>query len=324
MKLLVTGVGGFVGGHLLEFLRAEHPEVEVHGLVRPHGSAPEPAAGVKVQEADLNDPAAVEAVVDAVRPDRVVHLAGQSSVQISWLDPGGTLRTNLLGLVHLLDALRKHSPAPRVLVVGSAEEYGMVEPKDLPLREDAPLHPASPYAVSKVAQGLLALQYGGPSGVRVVRTRTFHHTGPRRGEAFAESSFARQIAEIETGRQEPVLLVGNLQAVRDYTDVRDVVRAYWALLERGEAGEVYNVCSGQGLPMRRLLETLVALAGVSVDVRVDPGRLRPSDVPALVGDPTKLRRATGWEPRVPLEKTLRDLLADWRERVGGRASAGRS
>jgi GDP-4-dehydro-6-deoxy-D-mannose reductase len=279
---------------------------------------------VKVQEADLNDPASVEAVVETVRPDRVIHLAGQSSVQVSWLDPGGTLRTNILGLVHLLDALRKHALAPRVLVVGSAEEYGTVEPGDPPLREDAPLHPASPYAVSKVAQGLLASQYGGTAGIPVVRTRTFHHTGPRRGEAFAESSFARQIAEIESGRRPPVLLVGNLEAVRDYTDVRDVVRAYWMLLEGGKAGEVYNVCSGRGLPVRRLLEMLIGLAGLRVDVRVDPGRLRPSDVPALVGDPAKLRQATGWEPLVSLERTLADLLADWRERVAGPAPARRS
>ncbi|HSB61117.1 MAG TPA: GDP-mannose 4,6-dehydratase, partial [Vicinamibacteria bacterium] len=261
MKVLVTGAGGFVAGHLLDFLRAEHPEAEVFGLVRPHGSAPSGAGGTTVLEADLSDPASLEPVLDAVGPDRIVHLAGQSSVHHSWIDPGGTLRTNVLGIVHLLDAVRRRGLAPAVLVVGSAEEYGMVDASELPLREYAPLRPASPYAVSKVAQGLLALQYGPAGGMRVVRTRTFHHTGPGRGEAFAESSFARQIAEIEAGRRRPVLHVGNLAAVRDYTDVRDVVRAYWALLERGTAGEVYNVCSGRGRRIRDLLDVLLAASG---------------------------------------------------------------
>lgn len=314
MKVLVTGAGGFVAGHLVDFLRAEHPAAELFGLVRPHGSAPR-AAGITVFEAELNDPASIEPVLDAVAPDRIVHLAGQSSVHQSWIDPGGTLRTNILGIVHLLDAVRRRGLRPDVLVVGSAEEYGMVEPAELPLREDLPLRPSSPYAVSKVAQGLLALSYGPAGGMRVLRTRTFHHTGPGRGETFAESSFARQIAEIEAGRRAPVIHVGNLEAVRDYTDVRDVVRAYWALLDRGTAGEVYNVCSGRGRRIHELLDRLLAESGASVEVRVDRERLRPSDVPALVGDPRRLREATGWEPRVPLEETLRDLLHDWRQRT---------
>jgi GDP-4-dehydro-6-deoxy-D-mannose reductase len=322
VKLLVTGAGGFVAGHLFDFLRAEHPEVETFGLVRPHGSAPRAAReGVSVLEADLNDPASLEPVLDVVAPDRIVHLAGQSSVHVSWIDPGGTLRTNVLGIVHLLDAVRGRGLRPDVLVVGSAEEYGMVSPSELPLGEDLPLRPSSPYAVSKVAQGLLALAYGPAGGMRVLRTRTFHHTGPGRGETFAESSFARQIAEIEAGRRASVLHVGNLEAVRDYTDVRDVVRAYWALLDRGAAGEVYNVCSGQGRRIRDLLDILLAASGTAVEVRVDPDRLRPSDVPALVGNPRRLVEATGWLPRVPLEDSLRELLDDWRRRVASAATA---
>jgi GDP-4-dehydro-6-deoxy-D-mannose reductase len=322
VKVLVTGAGGFVAGHLVDFLRAEHPEAELFGLVRPPGWGRCRAGGaVTVLEADLNDPASLEPVLDAVAPDRIVHLAGQSSVHLSWIDPGGTLRTNVLGIVHLLDAVRRRGLAPAVLVVGSAEEYGMVDPAELPLREDMPLRPSSPYAVSKVAQGLLALQYGPAGGLRILRTRTFHHTGPGRGETFAESSFARQIAEVEAGKRPPVLHVGNLDAVRDYTDVRDVVRAYWALLDRGTAGEVYNVCSGRGRRIRELLEVLLAASGASVEVRVDKDRLRPSDVPALVGDPARLREATGWQPRVPLEDSLRELLQDWRERVSASVTA---
>ncbi len=321
MRLLVTGAGGFVGGHLVDFLHAEQPGVEIHGVVLPHGGVSwHAASGARVVEADLNDPVAATAVVEEVRPERVLHLAGQSSVHLSWLDPGGTMRTNVLGIVHLLDAVRRQGLRPAVLVVGSAEEYGAVEPEEMPIREDAPLRPASPYAVSKVAQGALALLYGPAGGLRVVLTRTFHHTGPGRGEAFAESSFARQIAEIEAGLRPAVLKVGNLDAVRDFTDVRDVVRAYWMLLERGEAGVAYNVCSGTGRPVRQLLDLLLAASSARVEVRVDPERLRRSDVPAQVGDPSRLRAATGWEPRIPLERTLRDLLDDWRARTATAAA----
>ena len=316
MRLLVTGAGGFVGGHLVDFLRAEHPEVEIHGVVLPQGGVSwRAASGARVIEADLTEPAAAAAVVEEVRPDRILHLAGQSSVHLSWLDPAGTLRTNVLGIVHLLDAVRSRGLRPPVLVVGSAEEYGPVGPEEMPIREETPLRPASPYAVSKVAQGALALLYGPAGGLRVVLTRTFHHTGPGRGEAFAESSFARQLAEIEAGRRPPVLKVGNLEAVRDFADVRDVVRAYWMLLEKGEGGVAYNVCTGRGRRIRDLLDVLLAASGARVEVRVDPERLRPSDVPAQVGDPSRLRAATGWEPRIPLERTLRDLLDDWRART---------
>jgi GDP-4-dehydro-6-deoxy-D-mannose reductase len=321
VKLLVTGAGGFVGGHLVGYLREEQPSVEVFGVVLPHGSvAWGKGAGMTVLEADLDDPVAAAGVVEVVRPDRIVHLAGQSSVQQSWLDPGGTLRTNVMGVVHVLDAARERGLQPAVLVVGSAEEYGSVAPSEIPIREEAPLRPASPYAVSKVAQAALAVLYGRAGGMRIVLTRTFHHTGPGRGETFAESSFARQIAEIEAGLRAPVLSVGNLEAVRDFADVRDVVRAYWLLLEQGEAGAVYNVCTGRGRRIRELLETLLARTDARVEVRVDPERLRPSDVPAQVGDPSRLRAATGWEPGIPLEQTLADLLDDWRQRISATGS----
>jgi len=321
VRLLVTGAGGFVGGHLVELVRREAPDTSVHGVVLPHGSlAWSTSKGARVVEADLDDPAAAAAVIEEVRPDGIVHLAGQSSVHQSWLDPGGTLRTNVLGIVHLLDAARRAALRPAVLVVGSAEEYGPVSEAELPIRETAPLRPASPYAVSKVAQGALALLYGPAGGMRIVLTRTFHHTGPGRGEAFAESSFARQIAEIEHGLRPPVIEVGNLDAVRDFTDVRDVVRAYLLLLEKGEPGRAYNVCSGRGRRIRDVLDLLLASSSAKVEVRIDKERLRPADVPAQVGDPSRLRAATAWEPRIPLEGTLADLLADWRSRVAGTAA----
>jgi GDP-4-dehydro-6-deoxy-D-mannose reductase len=314
MRVLITGITGFVGGHLLEFLRAQHPDWEVSGLVRP-GERGRELPGATLHEADLEDGAAVEAALARVRPDRIVHLAGQSSAHQSWLDPEGTLRLNIHGLLHLLEGVRRRSLSPRVLVVGSAEEYGLCDESDLPLRETAPLRPHSPYAVSKVAQGYLALQYTLSFGIETIRTRSFPHTGPGRGEAFAESSFARQLVEIAAGRKPGVLEVGNLNAVRDFSDVRDVVRAYWALLERGESGEVYNVCTGVGVPIRDLLRRLVEIAGVDVEMRLDPERLRPSDIPTLVGDPTRLQQTTGWRPRVPLEETLREILEYWREKA---------
>jgi GDP-4-dehydro-6-deoxy-D-mannose reductase len=315
VRLLVTGASGFVGGHLLELLLRERPAHALYGVSQPHGSSRGAAPGVRLLEADLADPAAARAAVEEARPEGIVHLAGQSSVHQSWLDPGGTLRTNVLGIVHLLDAARELGLAPAVLVVGSAEEYGPVSEAELPIGEDTPLRPGSPYAVSKVAQAALARLYGAAGGMRVVLTRTFHHTGPGRGEAFAESSFARQIAEIECGLRPPVIEVGNLDAVRDFTDVRDVVRAYRLLLEKGRAGEAYNVCSGRGRRIREVLDALVARSRARVEVRVDPARLRPSDVPAQVGDPARLASDTGWRPEIPLERSLSDLLDDWRARV---------
>jgi GDP-4-dehydro-6-deoxy-D-mannose reductase len=315
VRVLITGVSGFVGGHVVDLLRDEQPQAEVFGLDSRPGNRAR-ALGIDVVQADLHDGTSVRQALERVRPDRIVHLAAQSSPQRSWEDPAGTLQTNLLGLLHLLEGARSLSLEPRLLVVGSAEEYGLVRPEETPLGEDHPLRPVSPYAVSKVAQGFLALQYALSLGMPIVRTRTFHHTGPRRGEQFAESSFARQLAEIEAGRRAPRLDVGNLDAVRDFTDVRDVVRAYWALLECGQPGEVYNVCSGRGVRLADLLEELVRQSGQEVEIRVDPARLRPADVPVLVGNPARLRAATGWEPRTPLSQTLRDLLDHWRERVG--------
>jgi GDP-4-dehydro-6-deoxy-D-mannose reductase len=314
VKLLVTGIAGFVAGHLFDYLRAEQPRVRVVGLDSRPGRRVRDMQ-VEAIGADVEDPVAVREAIGSVRPDAIIHLAAQSSPQRSWDDPAGTLRTNVLGLLSLLEGARFHGLAPRVLVVGSAEEYGQVEPGELPLREDAPLRPLTPYAASKVAQGYLGLQYALSAGIPVVRTRTFHHTGPRRGESFAESSFARQLAEIERGRRAAVIEVGNLDAVRDFCDVRDVVRAYWGLVERGRPGAVYNVCSGTGVRMRDLLDTLIRVSGLRVDVRVDASRLRPSDVPELVGDPARIRADLGWSPRIPLERSLADLLDYWRERV---------
>ena len=313
-RVLVTGAAGFVASHLGEIC-ADRDDLELIGLQRPTSVTrvlpPGFVAGV---EADLLDQDGLKAAVAEAKPDTIIHLAGQSSVHESYRNPGGTLLANVLGTQHLLFAAER-AGARRVLVVGSADEYGDIKPEDVPLREDRPLAPLSPYAVSRVAQGALCSEFVRRKTVEIVRTRTFPHTGKRRGAVFAESSFARQIAEIELERVEPVIHVGNLDAIRDFSDVREVIQAYLLLMERGESGSVYNVCSGKGVAMGDILGALVALSGVKVEIQVDPSRLRPSDLPVLIGDPSRLRAATGFAPSGKLDRALADLLEDWRRAV---------
>jgi GDP-4-dehydro-6-deoxy-D-mannose reductase len=317
MRVLITGFTGFVGSHLADYLIARG-DVEVFGLHRWRSRLDNVEhLGNRVQrvECDMRDATAVRRMLREVRPDRVFHLAAQSYVPTSWLTPSETLSGNLLGQVNLFEGIRDLGLSARVHVAGSSEEYGLVLPHEVPIREDSPLRPLSPYAVSKVAQDLLAYQYWKSYQLPVVRTRGFNHTGPRRGEVFVTSNFARQVAEIEKGVREPVVSVGNLESVRDFTDVRDMVRAYWLVLERGEPGEVYNICSGRGYSAGQVLEILLGLTHVKVEVRQDPARMRPSDVTLLLGDCSKFQSATGWKPTIPFEVTLKDLLEHWRKRV---------
>jgi GDP-4-dehydro-6-deoxy-D-mannose reductase len=317
MRILITGIAGFVGRHLVDFLERESAGHELWGLVRPGWPVPAGLAGrARLLETELEQPEPVKAALDEARPEAIIHLAAQSSPQQSWSDPAGTLRSNVFGLLHMLECVRAEgASAPRILVVGSSEEYGRARPEDVPLTEAARLRPTTPYAVSKIAQGVLALQYSLALDLPIIATRTFHHTGPGRGPAFAEASFARQIAEIENGLRPPVVEVGNLDVERDFADVRDVVRAYWLLLGHGVPGEVYNVCSGVPRRIRALLDILLSFSSSPIEVRIDPSRVRPSDVPVHYGDPGKLMRATGWKAEIPIEETLRDLLDEVRTSV---------
>jgi GDP-4-dehydro-6-deoxy-D-mannose reductase len=270
---------------------------------------------VTLYETDLRDYISVQRTLEACRPDWIFHLAAQSFVPASWTGPAETLTTNLLGQTYLFEAVRAVRLDPVIQIACSSEEYGLVLPEEVPIKETNPLRPRSPYAVSKVAQDYQGYQYFQSYGLRIVRTRAFNHTGPRRGEVFAMSSFAKQIASIELGLAEPVLRVGNLEAVRDFTDVRDIVRGYVLAVSSGEPGEVYNLSSGRGHTIRALLDTLLALSPVEVEVTVDPQRLRPSDVEILIGDSTKFRERTGWLPTIPIETTLQNLLDYWRRRL---------
>jgi GDP-4-dehydro-6-deoxy-D-mannose reductase len=325
MRVLITGITGFAGSHLADFLSTQKG-VEIHGIHRWRSNRELIAhhTDIHLHECDLADYVSVHRVLAAVRPDRVFHLAAQSFVPTSWVAPSETLFLNVHSQLHLFEAARQIGLTSRFQIAGSSEEYGLVHPSEAPIREDNPLRPLSPYGVSKVAQDLLAYQYHASYGTDAVRTRGFNHTGPRRPPVFVASNFAWQIARIEKGVQPPVIEVGDLTSVRDFTDVRDVVRAYWKLLERGEAGEVYNVCSGNGVPLREIAARLLALAGVRAEVRVDPDRLRPADIPVLVGDNSRLRRATGWEPRIGLQQTLRDLLDYWRARLADEPAPARA
>jgi GDP-4-dehydro-6-deoxy-D-mannose reductase len=317
MRVLITGITGFVGSHLAEY--ALKAGAAVVGSLR-WRSRLEHIEGIRQRvrliECDLRDAMSTRALVAQAKPDRVFHLAAQSFVQASFNAPAESLHTNVICQVNLLEALRAERQEPRILVVGSSEEYGLVHEHEAPTTESSPLRPLSPYAVSKVAQDLMGYQYWKSYGQHIVRSRAFNHTGPRRGDVFATSTFARQIAEIEAGVREPVIHVGNLTPGRDFSDVRDIVRGYWLMLERGEPGEVYNLCSGRAWSIQWVLDFLLAEAKAKkVSILEDPDRLRPSDVPLLLGDRTKIEKALGWRTEIPFEQTLRDLLDYWRQRV---------
>lgn len=319
MRVLITGITGFAGSHLADYLLAEHPDVKVFGTRRWRSRLEniEHLEGrIKLLECDLRDPSAVRAVLQDTEPDQIYHLAAQSYVPASWRAPSETLTTNIVSQTNLFEAVRSLGQDPLIQIAGSSEEYGLVHPDEVPIKESNPLRPLSPYAVSKVSQDLLAYQYFRSYGLKTVRTRGFNHTGPRRGEVFVTSNFAKQIASIEAGIQDPIISVGNLKAQRDFTDVRDTVRAYWLALEKGRPGEVYNIASGSAVTIQELLDGLLRLSDARVEVEIDPERLRPSDVETLIGDYSKFTTDTGWEPRIPLAQTLQDLLDFWRQRVG--------
>lgn len=317
MRALITGITGFAGSHLAEYL-LNRGDVEVYGTIR-WRSRTENIEAIRTRihllECDLTDASSVDRVIFEVRPDLIFHLAAQSFVPASWHAPSETLMNNILGQLHIFESVRRAGLRPRIQIACSSEEYGLVYPTEVPITEGNPLRPLSPYGVSKVAQDLLGYQYFRSYGMFIVRTRAFNHTGPRRGEVFATSNFAKQIAEIEAGLREPVVFVGNLMAKRDFTDVRDVVRGYWLALEKGEPGEVYNICQGKTWTVKAVLEALVELAQIEVKVQVESGRFRPSDVPILWGSYEKFHRQTGWQPEIPFRQTLEDLLNYWRGRV---------
>jgi len=315
MRLLVTGINGFVGGHLAEHLFASAGEL--WGLARsPALTLPQLRGRVRLVVADLGNLDQVVAALDHVRPDVIFHLAGQSNVPRSFADPAYTLQTNLLSQLHLFQAVLRLNLQPLIVIAGSNEIYGRVRPEDLPIDEDTPFRPVNPYAVSKVAQDLLAYQYHASHQLRTIRLRPFNHIGPRQEELFVASAFAAQIARIEADAQVPLLRVGDLSAERDFTDVRDMARAYALAAQHGEVGAAYNIGSGRVVSIRWLLDTLLAFSQREIAVEPDPARLRPADVPRVACDSRRFRERTGWAPQIQLEQTLHDILEYWRDQVG--------
>ncbi len=318
-KALITGVTGFVGSHLAEYLIDKG--LEVFGTMRwrsPTDNIERTKKLIHLIEADVRDGHSLEQAVQEAKPDYIFHLASQSFVPMSWKAPADTLETNVIGTVHLFEAVRKFAPEARIQVAGSSEEYGLVYPDEIPIKETNPLRPLSTYAVSKIAEDKLSYQYHKSYGLHTVLTRAFNHTGPRRGDVFVTSNIAKQIACIENGK-EPIIYVGNLDAKRDFLDVRDVVKAYWLAVKHCKFGEEYNICSGKARTIKEVLDLLLSMSRCKVEVRQDPARMRPSDVPELEGDASKFRAATGWKPEIPFEKTLEDLLNYWR----GKLASGR-
>ncbi len=315
MRILVTGAGGFAGRHLINYLTHHESNAEIHGCVFRTNPDTLPDY-VTYHRLDLRDETAVEHLVAHVAPDQVYHLAAQASVPQSFTNPWDTFEVNVRGQLNLLTVLHERQPHPRVLIASSSEVYGLIHPDDVPIREDVPLHPGNPYAVSKVAQDALAYQIFQSHGLPIVRARAFNHIGPGQSENYVAAAFAAQIARIEVGEQEPVIRVGDLTAERDFADVRDVVRAYHLILKQGDAGEVYNIATGKAVTIQYLLDQLLALSTIAdISVEVDPLRLRPSRVPILRGDYSALRLATGWEPSFSFEESLVDILDDFRQRV---------
>lgn len=321
-RILITGFSGFVGSYLVAACHAQYPGATLFGmgLHAPALSEEHSAIPLVRLEADLLNGAQVRQVIAQSQPDVIFHLAAQSSVAASWEAPTRTLEINAGGAIHLFEALHAERLAPRILLVGSGEQYGLVLPEENPIKEACLPRPASPYAVSKVAQDLYGYQYFVAYGLPIVRVRAFNHFGPRQRESFVIANFARQIALIEAGRAEPVLPVGNLQAQRDFLPVQDVVRAYLALIERGHPGEAYNVGSGMARSIDEVLAACLELTDAPITTRVDPARFRPADVPLLVADTARLRAHTGWQPVTDFREALKDTLDYWRDKVRKEAS----
>ena len=316
MRALITGIAGFAGSHLAELLvPARH---QVCGTQLPGESLVNLAAvqqKIELARCDITSRADVLHAFETAQPDWVFHLAGQASVGDSFHNPGLTIDVNVKGTVNVLEAARLMPRPPRTIIVTSAEVYGYLTDDDLPVNESAPLAPVHTYAVSKVAAHYLGRAYFQTFGVPLIEARPFNHIGPRQRLGFVVPDFASQIAAIMEGQQPPVITVGNLTPKRDFTDVRDVARAYLRLAQSGEPGQVYHICSGRAYAIRDILDGLLALCDRPVEVKIDPKRVRPAKMPVLLGDAERIKQGVGWGPSIPLEQTLADTLSYWQQTI---------
>ncbi len=318
MKVLITGITGMTGSHLAEYLLSKS-DIEVHGTIRPQDSRRYLVGfekALRLHECDLRDADAVVSVIKKIKPEQIYHLAAETSVENSWKNPGQTITNNISCQLNIFEAVRQSNFNTRILITGSSEAYGLVSKSDLPVGEDIGFKPLSPYGVSKVSQDVLAYQYYKSYGMDIVRSRVFNLTGPRQSPVFSLSNFARQLAMIEANEKEPILMVGNLEACRDFTDFRDVVKAYWLALQKGLSGEVYNIGSGKSRNLKDILSMLMDISKIGATIEQNPDWMRPSDIPHMVCDNTRFRLATGWQPEISFRKTLQDLFGYWQFAVG--------
>lgn len=318
MRCLITGITGFVGSHLAEYILNLNNRHEISGICRwrsPRDNLESIYNKINLFEADLGDLGSLIRCIEATRPDAIFHLGAQSYVLTSFNSPIHTLWTNVIGTTNLLEAVRITKINPVIHICSSSEVYGQVTKEDIPIKETCPFRPASPYAVSKVGEDMIALQYWLSYGLKTIRTRMFTHTGPRRGDVFAMSSFAKQVAAGELGLINPVIRVGNLDSVRTFCDVRDATRAYWILANSCKPGEVYNIGGNRTMTIGEALNILLSFSKIKFEIKVEPKLLRPSDVTLQIPCIDKFRNETGWEPEISLEKTLEDLLNYWRKEL---------
>ena len=310
-KALIIGAGGFVGSYLINCLCHEfHMEVhatKLNGTTFSHPSA-------RIYDLDILDREAVRKLLDKIRPDYIFHLAAQSSVSAAWKDPMLTIDVNIKGSVNVMDAVRELPYKPRILIIGSGEEYGHIRDGQTPILEETMLRPGNLYAATKACQNMIGSIYAKAYGMEIILVRAFNHVGPGQAPLFVVSDFCKQTAEIEMGLREPMIRVGNLSARRDFTDVRDVVRAYGLLSLKGTAGETYNVGSGTAIKIRQILDLIVGMSSAKIGVEVDPAKIRPVDVPVIEADIIKITKATGWKPVISIEQTIKETLDYWRKR----------
>lgn len=315
MRILITGAAGFVARHLTEYV-IEKPDTILYGTARDKKQLDDGNNRLTLLMGDLRDKKTVMRILKTSMPDKIFHLAASALVSTSWRAPQDILAHNVLPALNIFDAARELGINPIIILAGSCEEYGLIKRKDLPAKETHPLYPLSPYAVSKMTQEAFGFQYHKNYGLKTVLLRFSNTAGPGMNEELSLSNFAKQIAEIETGRREPIIYVGNLNVKKDFIDVRDAVKAYWLASERCEYGEAYNICSQTPQSIKEALHTLLSLSPKKrIHIEAEPLRMRPSNTPIFFGDYTKFKKKTGWKPIIPLKKTMEDLLNYWRERV---------
>ncbi|TCL59346.1 GDP-4-dehydro-6-deoxy-D-mannose reductase [Kineothrix alysoides] len=311
-KALIIGASGFVGGYLARHLLDEC-DMEVYATKLPYQDIED--ENIKKYDLDILEKEEIVSLLFEIRPDYIFHLAAQSSVGMAWKNPGVTIDINIKGSVNVMDAVRELYYKPRVLLIGSGEEYGHIKSDEIPISEETMIRPGNIYAATKVCQNMIGSIYAQAYDMEIMMVRAFNHIGPTQAPIFVVSDFCKQVAEIEKGMRDPVMYVGNLDSMRDFTDVRDVVRAYALLMEIGKPGETYNVGSGRAVAIREILNLIISLSDKDIKVEIDQNKIRPVDVPIIEADIAKIKELTGWKPKIPLQQTIKETLNYWRERV---------